>query len=419
NVNSFKPVPRTTGNADGTSTSTILSLVTTKEKAQKKNDVKARSMLLMALPNEHLLTFSQYKDAKTLFEAIQARFSGNDAIKKIQKTLLKKMYENSNAPSTNVISTPVSTVSSYDNTANMSDATVYAFLANQSNGSQLVHEDLEQIHEDDLVEMNLKWQLALLTMRARRSHRNQESRPRNQDSSRRTVNVEDTSSKSMVAIDGACFYWSYMADDEAPTNMALLAFSDLEVQNSKTCCNTCLKSFETLKTQYDNLRIKFNKSEFDLATYKRGLASVKEQLVFYKKNEVMFCNQIVVLKRDALFRDLEINALNLQIEILKKEKESNQIKIHNFENASKSLDKLIGGQITDNSKTGFRFTSYNVVAPLPTGLFAPPTIDLSNSGLEEFQHPELKGYGPKDSKSVCVDTLNEIKKAHDAPIIKD
>nr|GFA94619.1 ribonuclease H-like domain-containing protein [Tanacetum cinerariifolium] len=239
------------------------------------------------------------------------------------------------------------------------DATVYAFLANQSNGSQLVHEDLEQIHEDDLEEMDLKWQLALLSIRARRyfqrtdkkitingsdtagydktkvecfnyhkmgyfarecrSPRNQESRSRNQDSSRKTVNVEDTSSKAMVAIDEAGFDWSYMADDEAPTNMALMVFSDSEVQNSKTCSNTCLKSFETLKTQYDNLRIEFNKSTFDLATYKRGLASVKEQLVFYKKNEVMFYDQIVMLKRDASFRDSKNNFLNLQIEKLKKE----------------------------------------------------------------------------------------------------
>nr|GFC58576.1 ribonuclease H-like domain-containing protein [Tanacetum cinerariifolium] len=66
------------------------------------------------------------------------------------------------------VSTPVSTVSTHDNTANLSDATVYAFLDNQSNGSQLVHEDLEQIHEDDIEEMVLKWQLALLSMRARR-----------------------------------------------------------------------------------------------------------------------------------------------------------------------------------------------------------------------------------------------------------
>ncbi|GKA81680.1 putative ribonuclease H-like domain-containing protein [Tanacetum coccineum] len=62
------------------------------------------------------------------------------------------------------------------------------------------------------------------------------------------------------------------------------------------------------------------------------------------------------------------------------------------------------------------FVSYNVVPPPPTGLFAPPTIDLSNSGLEEFQQPEFKGYRPKASNSVCKYTSNEVKKTLDAPI---
>ncbi|GJT48421.1 hypothetical protein Tco_0974578 [Tanacetum coccineum] len=146
------------------------------------------------------------------------------------------------------------------------------------------------------------------------------------------------------------------------------------------------------KSKLDNFRVEFNKSEFNLATYKRGLAYVEEQLVFYKKDEVMFCDQIVVLKRDALFKDSEINALNIQIEKLKKEKESNQIKIDNFENASKSLDKLTGSQISDNNRNG---VGYNVVPPPHTGFFAPQTIDLSNSGLKEFQQPEFEGYGLK------------------------
>ncbi|GJW29639.1 putative ribonuclease H-like domain-containing protein [Tanacetum coccineum] len=273
--NSFKSVARTTTNADGTSTSTIPGPVTTEKKAQKKNNVKARSMLLMALPNEHQLTFSQYKDAKTLFEAIQARFGGNEVTKKTQKLLLKQMYENfsassqesldsisnrlqkivsqlailgeniskedlnfkflrslpsewsmhvvvwrnkpdlgtisfddlynnfkiveqevkrsvtssSNSSSQNVafVSTPgstnednnaivqdstasthVNTASTNNGTASLSDATVYAFLANQPNGSQVVHEDLEQIHKDDLEEMDLKWQFALLSLKARK-----------------------------------------------------------------------------------------------------------------------------------------------------------------------------------------------------------------------------------------------------------
>ncbi|GKE44695.1 ribonuclease H-like domain-containing protein, partial [Tanacetum coccineum] len=177
-----------------------------------------------------------------------------------------------------------------------------------------------------------------------RGPRNQDCRNRNQDSSRRTVNVEETSSKAMLA----------MTDDEVPTNMALMAFLDSEAHNDRTYSKTCLKSFETLKTQLDDLRIEFNKSEFNLVTYKRGLAFVEEQLVFYKKNKVIFCEQIAILKRDISYKDLEISMLKRS-------------------------------QIPDKSRKGLGFVSYNVVPPPPTGLFSPPNLDLSNSGLEEFQ----------------------------------
>ncbi|GKC28557.1 hypothetical protein Tco_1035851 [Tanacetum coccineum] len=100
NGNSFKPAAQTIQNTDGTSTSLMSGPVTTEEKVQKKNYVKARSMLLMALPKEYLMNFNQYKDAQTLFVAIQTRFGGNEATKKTQKTLLKQMYENFSAPST-------------------------------------------------------------------------------------------------------------------------------------------------------------------------------------------------------------------------------------------------------------------------------------------------------------------------------
>nr|GEX31816.1 retrovirus-related Pol polyprotein from transposon TNT 1-94 [Tanacetum cinerariifolium] len=324
-------------------------------------------MLLMALPNEHLLTFSQYKDAKTLFESIQARFGRNDATNKTQKTLLKQMYENFNAPSTE----------SLDSIFNMLQKIVSQLAILGENISQ------EDLNMKFLRSLPAKWNtlvLALLSMRARMYFQRNGKKITIIGSDTagyektKTVIMEDTSSKVMVAINGAGFDWCYMANDEVLTNMALMAFSDSE----------------------------FNKSEFDLATYKRGLASVEEQLVFYKKNEVMFCDQIIVLKRDASFKDSEINALNLQLEKLKKEKESNHIKIDNFKNASKSLDKLIGSQITDNSKTGLGFASYNVVAPPLTGLFAPPTADLSNSGLEEFKQPEFEEYGPKASEPISA-----------------
>ncbi|GKC94713.1 hypothetical protein Tco_1160155 [Tanacetum coccineum] len=73
------------------------------EKAQRREELKARSTLLMALPNEHQLKFNSYKDAKTLMQAIENRFGGNTATKKTQKNLLKQQYENFAASSTEVI----------------------------------------------------------------------------------------------------------------------------------------------------------------------------------------------------------------------------------------------------------------------------------------------------------------------------
>nr|GEY72457.1 ribonuclease H-like domain-containing protein [Tanacetum cinerariifolium] len=212
------------------------------------------------------------------------------------------------------VSTPVSTVITHDNTANLSDATVYAFLANQPNRSQLVHEDIEQIHRVDLEEIDLKWQLALLGMRARRYFQ--------RTGKKITINGSDTAG-------------------------------------------------------YDKTKV---------------LIRATWLMLKLQPTWLLWLSQT---QRDSSFKDSKINALNLQMERLRKEKESNQIKIDNFENASKSLVKWIESQISDNSRKVLRFASYNAFAPPPIGLFAPPTIDLSNSGLEEFQHPKFKGYGPK------------------------
>ncbi|GKA32695.1 hypothetical protein Tco_0719062 [Tanacetum coccineum] len=87
NGNSFKPAAKIATNADGTSTTLIQGPVTTEEKAQKQNDVKARSMLLMALPNEHLITFNQYKDAKTFAPSTESLDSIFNRLQKIVSEL--------------------------------------------------------------------------------------------------------------------------------------------------------------------------------------------------------------------------------------------------------------------------------------------------------------------------------------------
>ncbi|GKD19642.1 hypothetical protein Tco_1208800 [Tanacetum coccineum] len=67
---------------------------TAEQKLAKKNELKAKSTLLLVIPDEHLLKFHGINDAKTLWEAIKARFGGNKESKKMQKTILKQQYEN-------------------------------------------------------------------------------------------------------------------------------------------------------------------------------------------------------------------------------------------------------------------------------------------------------------------------------------
>nr|GEZ87622.1 hypothetical protein [Tanacetum cinerariifolium] len=69
-------------------------VLTAKQNLARKNELKARDTLLMALPNKHQLKFNSHKDAKILMEAIEKRFGGNIKTKKVQKTLLKQKFEN-------------------------------------------------------------------------------------------------------------------------------------------------------------------------------------------------------------------------------------------------------------------------------------------------------------------------------------
>ncbi|GKC41985.1 integrase, catalytic region, zinc finger, CCHC-type containing protein [Tanacetum coccineum] len=301
---------------------------TAKEKQDRRNEMKARGTLLMALPNKDQLKFHSYKDAKLLMEAIEKRYGGNKESKKVQRTLLKQQYENFAGLSSEImdqtfdrlqklisqleiqgevitqedmnlkllrslpsewkthdliwrnkqeivtislddlyknlkIYEPEILGSSTDNTTygvsaahtqsnptsgdNLSDAVICAFLASQPNSPQLSQEDLEQINPDDLEEMDLQWEMAMLTIRARRfikrtgrkldvngqrvgfdrskvecynchkyghfarecrDSRNQENRGR--EINRRIMTVETPAENALVALDGIGGYdWSY------------------------------------------------------------------------------------------------------------------------------------------------------------------------------------------------------------------
>nr|GEZ16781.1 hypothetical protein [Tanacetum cinerariifolium] len=175
------------------------------QRLAKKNELKARGTLLMALPDKYQLKFNIHKDAKSLMEAIEKRFRGNKETKKedinlkflrslpselkthtliwrnkadLEEQRLDDLFNNlkiykaevkgSSPSSQNTQNVAFASFNNTDNTNDLSDALIYSLFASQSNSPQLDNEDLKQIDPDDLEEMDLKWQMAMLTMRARR-----------------------------------------------------------------------------------------------------------------------------------------------------------------------------------------------------------------------------------------------------------
>nr|GEW13027.1 putative ribonuclease H-like domain-containing protein [Tanacetum cinerariifolium] len=417
--------------------------ITAEQKLARKNKLKARGTLLMALSDKHQLKFNSHKDAKTLMEAIEKRFGGNTKTKKVQKTLLKeyqleihgvslsqedvnlkflyslpsewkthtliwknkadleeqslddlfnslKIYEaevkhssstgtttqnlafvsSSNTDSTTEsVSAAASVfavcakmpVSSFPNVDSLSNAVIYSLFASQSASPQLDNEDLKQIDVDDLKVMDLRWQMAMLTIWARRflqktginlgangptsmgfdmskaecynfhrkrhfarkcrspkdSRRNGAIEPQ-----RRTVPVETSTSNALVSqCDGVGSYdWSYQAEEE-PANFALMAFSALSSSSDTevpSCSKACSKAYAQLHSQYDNLTDDFRKSQFDVISY-----------------------QTVTLRQ--------------KLEKAEQERDDLKLKLEKFQTPSKNLTELLASQTKE--KTGLGYNS--------------------------------------------------------------
>ncbi|GJX10171.1 retrovirus-related pol polyprotein from transposon TNT 1-94, partial [Tanacetum coccineum] len=295
---------------------------TAEQKLARKNELKAKSTLLLAIPDEHLLksegldkTYDRFQKLISQLEIHGEVISQEDANLKLLRSLPSawnnialimrnksdldtlsmddlynnlKVYESEikgqsssssnsqnvafvsseNTSSTNeAVNTAheVSTASSQGqaSSSTYADDVMFSFFANQSNSPQLDNEDLEQIDTDDLEEMDLKWQVAMLTMRVkrflkktgrnlnfngketvgfdktkvecynchRRGHFARECRaPRNQgnkngDAPRRNAPVDTSTTNALVVQDGIGGYdWSFQAE-EGITNFALMAYT--------------------------------------------------------------------------------------------------------------------------------------------------------------------------------------------------
>ncbi|GJT33817.1 ribonuclease H-like domain-containing protein [Tanacetum coccineum] len=466
---------------------------TAEEIVARERERKARTTLLMALPEDHLAKFHKMTDAKEMWDAIKSRFGGNDESKKMQKYILKQQFEgfsvsnteglhkgydrfqsllsqleihgagvstedanqkflrslpsawsqvslimrtkpgvdtlsfddlynnlrvfesdikgstassssspqnvafvSENTNSTNEVSTAYCVPNLSGQNTKYEQTSSYSLLANQSSCPQLDHEDLEQIDEYDLEEMDLKWQVAMISMRMKKFYKktgrklqfdakeavgfdktkvecynchktghfarecrikgSQDNRRRdawnsgNKDGSR-TVQKED--SKALVTIDGEGVDWSNHSENEDYALMACNSSdSDTEVIS---CSNKCKESYANLKKLYDAQREQLSDASIEIKAYSQGLKKVEAQLVAHQQGQLWYEQKIKFMKIDL---DDKTDVLTYHKKLLaeaQKEKEDLKAKVEKWQNSSKNLSKLLNTQMSANDKFGLGY----------------------------------------------------------------
>ncbi|GJV34737.1 ribonuclease H-like domain-containing protein [Tanacetum coccineum] len=316
---------------------------------------------------EYQLRFHIIKDAKSLWAAIKSRFGGNAESKKMQKN---------------------------------------------SSGPQLDDEDLEQLDQDNLEEMDIKWQVAMLSMRVKQFYK-------------KTGRKLIFNGKELVGFDKTkveCFNCHrrghFTRECKAPRNQCNRNGDTGYRSRDNTRRTIPVETSDALVVQDNALIIKAN---LKIVAYQLGLESVEAQLIVHQKNEVVYEEKIVVLEFEVKDKGNVVTRLTNQLEQTLKEKEDLKAKLEQFETSSKNLTKLINSQISSKDKTGLGYgdqlnendssdsglfnsvfdsrssdgddnqtndrfkkdNEYHAVPPPLTGKYIPPLVDLSFAGLDD------------------------------------
>nr|GEX22507.1 hypothetical protein [Tanacetum cinerariifolium] len=347
------------------------------EKLARKNELKARGTLLMALSNKHQLKFNSYKTTKSLMKAIKKRFgegldqiydrlqnlishfeihgetiSQEDLNLKLLRSLpsewkthtliwrnkpdletlsMDDLYNNLKIYEAEVIglsSTTQNTQNLAFVSSNNTDSTNKA--VNTTHGVSVASSktNASNLPNVDSLNGNVDYESQKIPIENRKESRASKYQDnRNRKAPRRTVPVVDTTLNALVS----------------------------QYTEVSTCSKACLKYYETLKEHYDNLTKHFNKSQFNLGSYKAGLESVEARLEVYKKNEVVFEDDINILKLDVMFRDKDITKLRRKFEKAKNERDDLKLTLEKFAGSSKNLSRLLDSQQSDKSKSGLGF----------------------------------------------------------------
>ncbi|GJS06214.1 putative ribonuclease H-like domain-containing protein [Tanacetum coccineum] len=296
---------------------------TAKQLAARRNQERVKSILLLAILDEYLpLKVSQRLSAKSSggnqieIAIIMRNKPDIDEIDSDDLYNNLRVYEDELKRSlgSNSASQKLAFLSSENTSSTNKVSTASGDLGISTVGG------INQMDGDDLEELDLRWQVAMLTVKVKKSN----------------AQTNESSSQALVAQDGLGSYdWSNDFEVE-PVIYALMAISSLSSSSSSNskvqkCSKQCLESFKCLQKNYDTEREKHNKAKLEIKGYEIALESLESRILGHEK----------------------MNWLGKAV----KERDELKDKIAKWEESSKNLDEILNSQMSARDKTGLGYST--------------------------------------------------------------
>ncbi|KAI3758865.1 hypothetical protein L6452_06437 [Arctium lappa] len=308
-----------------------------------------------------------------------------------------------------------------------------AFLSSHSNNS-LINDDLDQLHPDDLEEMDIKWQMAMLSMRVnkfiKRTGRNNFSQRREDGAGFDKTKVEcykchmkghfarecrsavpnnnhqqaqnggytqnKNPAQALVSQQGMGFDWSDQAE-EVIQNQALMAeVSDLPSEViSNLCTKSCIDTVKRYRDHNQSMCDDLKRLEKDRRDYVLIVERFEEQIKGFLANELQHSYDTNYWKWEKNELETKLSKSLEERDRLKEELSKVKLDIEKFSYASKAMDSLLKAQIHDKMKPSI---GYNSTPPPYNNNYISPTSDL----LETKEKKDLS------EKAFKIDPLDEV-----------
>ncbi|KAJ9551700.1 hypothetical protein OSB04_015745 [Centaurea solstitialis] len=328
------------------------------------------------------------------------------------------------------------------------DQTLEAFLASHVKTS-LINEDLEQISPDDLEEMDIKWQMAMLTMRIKRfikrTGRNNFGMKREDGAGfdkskvrcykcndlghfareckgnasqhnhqhKFNKNSNGSSSQALVSQEGFGFDWSDQAD-EAVQNQALMAeikeSSSSEIPSeviSKLCSKSCIDTVQKYRDHNQSMCDSIKKLEQFRRESNEVIGSLEDQIKAYQANELQFEYDQNYWKWEKKEYELKLSKCRSELEKVRVELEQSKSDLEKFSKASKAVDEILKAQINDDLKRGI---GYHTTPPPYNNNYIPPKSNFADRLDTEELKPGLTEVDPVEGEVEDLGGEGEYRK---------